>query len=760
MNKHHGAYRVAVICACLVGIAIAAGVPSLKFMERVISQQQGEQSIITEPLRVSGDTITKKQLIAYLSQHRDLSAMDEVLDTLNTPDSTKRVALTLAPQEPSALSKQLRATHNEVFFVAEVPGGKIFQRIDLKHGDAGGVFDRWTAILKESNSQRRQALYAALAADVAQRSSQLYLLDTSGVVRLIDLFATFGALPGEKAAPVAVLEATSLNSYSLPGAALNLTKTLTDFISLSPASSGSGFTITRLRDYVAGYDDEQPYAVVTLQDGDDQRGYQDEFAFIFPLSVPGTMRACGNDAACRAAPSATPRSNTPTTSQMTPRAQVPPNNTKVAAPSTDPQQISGAPAPQNAGHTGTTLSGIFSFSRVPVTPAGGTPRPSPTGGIATTAPPVCGDGNVDANEECDDGNREDGDGCNIRCKKECDLQQVLITSDELEMMQGGTGFNISAFDPYPDHAPAACEITKIVVTSPKPIVSGPIRNALGGSIGMPKIEVSRVDATEFNAQLSGLRWYGHGEGSESCIVGRNDYEFKVTAIFKNGSRAVADAVVELDYGSLAGAASSTFPFQNLVQTTTLSGYPRKKGMGWECCVGVAPDPEDSLVRVSSEVSEYHPKELQYASLANDEERYHVAQNLGQVDFSDGGLSMNGKRLDNDTEILRRYGVTRVCASTLLRSKEVACSVAREKAHKQARRVLFSFANDFQRWNDFGATKQRHLSDVRCHKEYTAKKAVGLTREKAGADYLCAYVLLAGCPNPPPRPPYFWEFVGR
>ena len=83
-----------------------------------------------------------------------------------------------------------------------------------------------------------------------------------------------------------------------------------------------------------------------------------------------------------------------------------------------------------------------------------------------------GDGNVAPNEECDDGDREDGDGCNIRCKKECDLEPVDLASDELEMMQGGKGFNISARDPYPEHAPAACEITNIVVTSPKPSVSG------------------------------------------------------------------------------------------------------------------------------------------------------------------------------------------------------------------------------------------------------------------------------------------------
>jgi cysteine-rich repeat protein len=35
--------------------------------------------------------------------------------------------------------------------------------------------------------------------------------------------------------------------------------------------------------------------------------------------------------------------------------------------------------------------------------------------LEATPPPRCGDGNLDANEECDDGNREDRDGCTNAC---------------------------------------------------------------------------------------------------------------------------------------------------------------------------------------------------------------------------------------------------------------------------------------------------------------------------------------------------------
>ena len=32
--------------------------------------------------------------------------------------------------------------------------------------------------------------------------------------------------------------------------------------------------------------------------------------------------------------------------------------------------------------------------------------------------PRCGDGAVNGNETCDDGNRRNGDGCNINCQRE------------------------------------------------------------------------------------------------------------------------------------------------------------------------------------------------------------------------------------------------------------------------------------------------------------------------------------------------------
>jgi TonB family protein len=37
---------------------------------------------------------------------------------------------------------------------------------------------------------------------------------------------------------------------------------------------------------------------------------------------------------------------------------------------------------------------------------------------AKAAAPVCGDGSVDANEQCDDGNTADGDGCSSTCRTE------------------------------------------------------------------------------------------------------------------------------------------------------------------------------------------------------------------------------------------------------------------------------------------------------------------------------------------------------
>lgn len=82
-------------------------------------------------------------------------------------------------------------------------------------------------------------------------------------------------------------------------------------------------------------------------------------------------------------------------------------------------------------------------------------------------------------------------------------------------------------------------------------------------------------------------------------------------------------------------------------------------------------------------------------------------------------------------------------------------MAEERAYKEAAKISRTMKNDLDRW--IGGPSGPN----RCHKEYTAKKAVGFTRDKVGVDFKCGYELSKeACPNPPPVPPYFWEFIGR
>jgi cysteine-rich repeat protein len=41
--------------------------------------------------------------------------------------------------------------------------------------------------------------------------------------------------------------------------------------------------------------------------------------------------------------------------------------------------------------------------------------------VTCSADPLCGDGDLDSGEECDDGNTEPGDGCSARCRRKLRL---------------------------------------------------------------------------------------------------------------------------------------------------------------------------------------------------------------------------------------------------------------------------------------------------------------------------------------------------
>jgi cysteine-rich repeat protein len=367
----------------------------------------------------------------------------------------------------------------------------------------------------------------------------------------------------------------------------------------------------------------------------------------------------------------------------------------------------------------------------------------------------CGNKKIDPGEDCDDGNSEDGDGCTKQCKKECSVSVDWVVSDEMEMKKGGSEFAIISSDPIDDSA-SHCDIEAVSSTKPEPKEKP--RNAMGGSIGNPKFSYKRVSSKEITGKLTGLLWYGHGDGAASCIPEfggtSGDYSFEVTVELKNGTKQTKKSEASIGYGSGAGRADPEVSFWPLIATKKLPGYPKRKAVGWECCVAVEADPSDDLVTISGTVTDEHPTELQYASLVNREEAFHARQLNAEVDWSQGGLKKGGMRLDNDGEVLRRYGLTQVCGRAYLRDKEISCLVAEERAYKEAKKIAGKMNKDLSSWTGVGG------SPFRCHVEYTAKKASGLTRDKVGVDYKCGYELPGGCPNPAPVAPYFWEFIGK
>lgn len=81
-----------------------------------------------------------------------------------------------------------------------------------------------------------------------------------------------------------------------------------------------------------------------------------------------------------------------------------------------------------------------SVSPSPTETATPTPTPAPSTGSGQISSLVCGNGIVEGNEQCDDGNLVDGDGCNSVC-----LKELIVPNDV------GTGFS---FNPNANQPPA------------------------------------------------------------------------------------------------------------------------------------------------------------------------------------------------------------------------------------------------------------------------------------------------------------------
>jgi cysteine-rich repeat protein len=66
---------------------------------------------------------------------------------------------------------------------------------------------------------------------------------------------------------------------------------------------------------------------------------------------------------------------------------------------------------------------------------------------------ACGDGNLDPNEKCDDGNQEDGDGCSSKCEIEAGFTCTIKTQEDSTTCQSGTGQCLELPVTYRDFQP-------------------------------------------------------------------------------------------------------------------------------------------------------------------------------------------------------------------------------------------------------------------------------------------------------------------
>ena len=139
------------------------------------------------------------------------------------------------------------------------------------------------------------------------------------------------------------------------------------------------------------------------------------------LGLSLVLTACPNDSGTSASGSATDGSTSDTsasTSNSTPGTVTNTTNPTTvteggsgsATDATDPTSGTTASTDSSGATAGTSSSG--SGTTAETDPSG----TSTTGMVMTTGEPgVCGDGVMDAGEECDDGNMADGDGCSANC---------------------------------------------------------------------------------------------------------------------------------------------------------------------------------------------------------------------------------------------------------------------------------------------------------------------------------------------------------
>ncbi len=297
------------------------------------------------------------------------------------------------------------------------------------------------------------------------------------------------------------------------------------------------------------------------------------------------------------------------------------------------------------------------------------------------------------------------------------------------------------------------KITSVSISNEKPKNSDwkNANNSLGSFSWKYKIDSDGQAATATSKK--GFKWFGVGNGDDLCtetIFSGSQagiYQADLSVTFANGCRVKKQIEIDIDYPGFGGSAVGGVFLGGAFEISTVSGYPKKSGLGWECCVNVA-CPAGNCINATGEVTEWHEKGLQYETLANKEEEYHARQTRGEVDWANGGLSKNGVKISDAGTYISKYNLGTVC-KTGFREGSV-CTKAHLEAQKRITKVGKSFVKDIAKW----------AAKIRCYREKTVKQVIGLLKNKAGMHYECAYVKPGACSQEPSEQRYFWEYIGK
>ena len=350
----------------------------------------------------------------------------------------------------------------------------------------------------------------------------------------------------------------------------------------------------------------------------------------------------------------------------------------------------------------------------------------------------CGNGTINGTEECDDGNTNNGDGCDEACKKE----ECEISIEDTFSLDG--------------------QEVKVPITVLK---GGKIKEINATSIPSEVDWTNAAQSTSIDWKYDIDRalikadkayWYGYDSGETLCThesvteKKQGIYLVHAKVEFQNGCRAskiFEHEVINREFAGTEVQSRVTIDYLGYKYTSDSKTW-NDNTKAWEVC-GHFECTSGDCIKLETRLRLLYPRSGQYYELVEAEEYFHLDQLQGLVDWdTKGGLTKNANYAFDNQLIEKKYSFTNsICRESRV-SVEMAETIAMDAALTNLRLAMNTWRIDAANWY--------FSKDRFCWSEYTAKKHIGWTEKEAAAHYDCAYVRTVGCPSEPTVPKFFWD----